>query len=155
MAHHPIGPPGQEAEPPQRERSWLRQRLRERTCAQMTGHCFHLPQDSLIDWFCCMCAGQAQGLPPQRCRLCLGRRAMCDAAGEVREWFDAGSGFRVVRLELKRVSRGWLVIAAYGPVSKCSFHWREESAGRAFAVAVALAQDFADGFSTPLVTGLS
>jgi hypothetical protein len=49
---------------------WLRWR-HERQCAKTLGHCWH-PADAMIGWFCCTCGGETDGMPPQRCRVCIG-----------------------------------------------------------------------------------
>ncbi len=46
---------------------FLRRRL-ERNCGKTLGHCWH--PDGMIDWWCCNCSGDEDGMPPQRCRIC-------------------------------------------------------------------------------------
>ena len=40
----------------------------ERACRQATNHCFH--PEGLIDWWCCMCSAETDGMPPQECVHC-------------------------------------------------------------------------------------
>lgn len=51
------------------------QAARERACATIIGHCYHIDAGALIDWWCCICGGAAEGMPPQRCKICLGALA--------------------------------------------------------------------------------
>lgn len=46
---------------------WHRWR-QERACRKTTGHCWH--PDGFVDWFCCMCSANTDGMPPQRCVHC-------------------------------------------------------------------------------------
>lgn len=50
---------------------WFRWR-HERQCAKTLGHCWH-PADAMIAWFCCVCGGETDGMPAQRCRICTGQ----------------------------------------------------------------------------------
>lgn len=43
----------------------------ERACRRELGHCWHLMWGHLIDWFCCSCGAETDGLPRQRCKLCV------------------------------------------------------------------------------------
>lgn len=47
---------------------WLQQRFRERNCSDLYGHCYHSGQ--FIDWFCCMCGNNVDGMPEQNCTIC-------------------------------------------------------------------------------------
>lgn len=48
---------------------WWTQRKAERACRKTTGHCWHA--EGLVDWWCCMCSGETDGMPEQRCVHCL------------------------------------------------------------------------------------
>lgn len=47
---------------------WWEQRVREWRCRRETGHCWH--PEGMIDWWCCECSGETDGMPAQRCLLC-------------------------------------------------------------------------------------
>jgi hypothetical protein len=57
---------------PLRDTSWLHRWLGERRCGKVAGHCWH--PDSYVDWWCCMCSGETDGWPEQRCIHCLADR---------------------------------------------------------------------------------
>lgn len=40
----------------------------QRSCRLATGHCWH--PEALIDWWCCMCPAETDGMPPQECTVC-------------------------------------------------------------------------------------
>jgi hypothetical protein len=48
---------------------WWTQRKAERACRETTGHCWHAC--GYVDWWCCMCSGETDGMPAQRCVHCL------------------------------------------------------------------------------------
>jgi predicted kinase len=48
-------------------------------CRQETNHCWH--PDALIDWWCCMCGAEIDGMPPQKCRACAAREQHATATG--------------------------------------------------------------------------
>lgn len=54
---------------PARHRSRWQQWKRERACRRDTRHCYH-PADVMIEWFCCMCSADIDGMPDQRCVFC-------------------------------------------------------------------------------------
>jgi hypothetical protein len=54
---------------PLHDSSWWHRVWQERACRKSTGHCWH--PEAMIDWWCCMCSAEIDGLPPQRCRYCL------------------------------------------------------------------------------------
>lgn len=41
---------------------------RSRECRREFGHCWH--PEGLIDWWCCMCSAETDGMPPQHCAFC-------------------------------------------------------------------------------------
>lgn len=47
---------------PAREQRWWDQRLRERACKKNGGHWWH-PADPMIEWFCCQCGKDRDGMP--------------------------------------------------------------------------------------------
>lgn len=42
--------------------SWWVQWKRERACHKQGGHWWH-PDDGMIDWFCCQCGKETDGMP--------------------------------------------------------------------------------------------
>lgn len=54
---------------PLRDTSWWHRWKQERACRKATGHCWH--PEGLVDWWCCMCSGETDGMPEQRCAHCL------------------------------------------------------------------------------------
>lgn len=74
MSHHSttceVAPGIWEIARPMRASGWLLRRRLERQCRKTLGHCWH-PADAMIAWFCCNCGADEDGMPPQRCRLCL------------------------------------------------------------------------------------
>jgi len=54
---------------PPRDTSWWRRRKQEKACAGTAGHCWHA--GGFIDWWCCMCSGEVDGMPDQRCIYCV------------------------------------------------------------------------------------
>jgi hypothetical protein len=54
---------------PLRATGWTQWRA-ERRCRKTTGHCWH--PEGFIDWWCCMCSGEASGMPAHKCAVCLG-----------------------------------------------------------------------------------
>lgn len=54
---------------PLRDTSWWHRWKQERRCRKVAGHCWH--PDGLVDWWCCMCSGETDGMPPERCIHCL------------------------------------------------------------------------------------
>lgn len=54
---------------PLRDTSWWHRWQQERACRKTTGHCWH--PDGLIDWWCCMCSAETDGMPAQKCVHCL------------------------------------------------------------------------------------
>jgi hypothetical protein len=53
---------------PLRDTSWWRRHQAERACRKTLGHCWH--PEGLIDWWCCACSGETDGMPEQRCKVC-------------------------------------------------------------------------------------
>jgi hypothetical protein len=47
---------------PMREQHWWDQWLRERACKKNGGHWWH-PADAMIEWFCCRCGKDRDGMP--------------------------------------------------------------------------------------------
>lgn len=56
---------------PARDTSLWHRWKRERACRKTLGHCWHPEPETMIDWFCCACGGEADGQPPQECVQCL------------------------------------------------------------------------------------
>jgi hypothetical protein len=54
---------------PLRDTSWWHRWKQERACRKGTGHCWH--PEGLIDWWCCMCSAETDGMPEQECVHCL------------------------------------------------------------------------------------
>jgi hypothetical protein len=50
---------------------WWEQRKRERRCRQELGHCWH--PDGYVDWWCCECSADTDGMPLRRCGHCAAR----------------------------------------------------------------------------------
>lgn len=53
---------------PVRATGWWFRRRYERSCRINIGHCWH--PTGMIDWWCCECGSETDGMPPQNCRLC-------------------------------------------------------------------------------------
>lgn len=53
---------------PLRSGSWWFRRREERDCRKVYGHCWH--PDGYVDWWCCMCSADTDGMPEQRCIVC-------------------------------------------------------------------------------------
>lgn len=68
MNHHYGAPPIDVARPARLTSRW-QQWKRERACRRLTYHCWH-PANAMIEWFCCMCGGDVDGMPAQRCTMC-------------------------------------------------------------------------------------
>jgi len=62
-----IAPGITEVARPLRGAGWTRWKA-ERTCRKTTGHCWH--PEGMIDWWCCMCSAETDGMPTQRCVHC-------------------------------------------------------------------------------------
>jgi hypothetical protein len=75
VAHHrtrrEVAPGVWEIARPLRDTSWWHQWKRQRRCRRETGHCWH--PEGLIDWWCCLCSGETDGMPPQECVHCTAR----------------------------------------------------------------------------------
>lgn len=54
---------------PLRDTSRWHRRKREDACRKTTGHCWHA--DGMVDWWCCICSADIEGMPPQQCIYCL------------------------------------------------------------------------------------
>lgn len=54
---------------PLRAAGWTQWR-RQRVCRKATGHCWHPAENSLVDWWCCMCSGETEGMPADKCKHC-------------------------------------------------------------------------------------
>ena len=54
---------------PVRDVSWWQRRKTAKFCRRHTNHCWH--PAAMIDWWCCMCSSETDGLPPQRCVYCV------------------------------------------------------------------------------------
>lgn len=71
MAHHAtmrrIAPGVTEVARPLRGTGWTQWRA-ERACRKTTGHCWH--PDGFVDWWCCSCSAETDGMPEQRCTSC-------------------------------------------------------------------------------------
>lgn len=80
MTHHQTrrrrsGLDGWEIARPLRDTSWWRQWRRERACRKAFGCCWHPDEMGMIGWWCCMCSGEIDGMPPQRCAFCTAKPA--------------------------------------------------------------------------------
>jgi hypothetical protein len=53
---------------PLRGHGWTQWRA-ERVCRKTTGHCWH--PEGMVGWWCCMCSGETDDMPRQRCVRCL------------------------------------------------------------------------------------
>jgi hypothetical protein len=53
---------------PLRDTSRWRQLRREWRCRTTVGHCWH--PIGMIDWWCCVCSGETDGMPAQNCAHC-------------------------------------------------------------------------------------
>lgn len=53
---------------PVRDTSWWHRWKAERACRKQLGHCWH--PEGMIDWWCCLCSGETEGMPEQRCVFC-------------------------------------------------------------------------------------
>lgn len=96
--HHTLrcGPDGGEvARPPRRPSRWQQWR-RKRACRRLTHHCWH-PADAMIEWFCCMCGGDIDGMPAQRCTMCAGQRAARLDQAEALAMLPAGTATSALR----------------------------------------------------------
>lgn len=71
-----VAPGVTEVVRPLRDTSWWHRWRQERACRQATGHCWH--PSGFVDWWCCMCGGETDGIPPNRCIHCLAEQ---DGAG--------------------------------------------------------------------------
>lgn len=71
--HHASGrqvsPNFWEPDRPIRDTSPIDRWRREHACRKEVGHCWH--PEGLIDWWCCLCAAEMDGMPSQACRYCL------------------------------------------------------------------------------------
>lgn len=47
---------------PIKETGWWKQRRRERACRRAGGHWWH-PADPMIEWVCCQCGADRDGMP--------------------------------------------------------------------------------------------
>ena len=65
---------------PLRDTSWWHRRKQERACRKTLGHCWH-PGDGMIDWWCCACSAETDGMPRQECKVCTGPAALGEGAG--------------------------------------------------------------------------
>lgn len=72
-AHHTVGRESAVGvwEPARPERDSVRPWVRERACRIRTGHCYH--PEGLVDWWCCMCGRDEQGMPEQKCVYCVAK----------------------------------------------------------------------------------
>lgn len=53
--------------PPRKKHFWDRM-PEERECRKLWGHCYH--PYSMIEWFCCMCGHESEGMPEDNCKIC-------------------------------------------------------------------------------------
>jgi len=53
---------------PAREVHWWKRWQAERECSKMWGHCYH--PEGMVDWFCCMCGHEEDGMPEDECKIC-------------------------------------------------------------------------------------
>lgn len=84
MTHHATvhripGSRVTEVAKPLRGWGWTQWRA-ERACRKATNHCWH--PEGMVDWFCCMCAAETDGMPPSRCVHCAGDAPMVGTFGE-------------------------------------------------------------------------
>ena len=79
--HHQIltiGPAGiREVARPIRARGWWTRWKLERECRRECRHCWHLEHGHLIDWWCCMCSAEIDGMPPHDCKYCAIEEGPC------------------------------------------------------------------------------
>lgn len=54
---------------PMRYTSWWDRWREERACRKRYRHCWH--PEGMIDWWCCLCSAETEGMPPQRCVQCV------------------------------------------------------------------------------------
>lgn len=71
MTHHVtvrrVAPDVTEVARPLRGTGWTQWRA-ERACRKSTAHCWH--PEGMVDWWCCMCSADTDGMPEQRCTYC-------------------------------------------------------------------------------------
>ena len=53
---------------PLRDTSWWHRWRQERACRRTVGHCWH--PAGYVDWWCCECSADTDGMPDHNCRLC-------------------------------------------------------------------------------------
>lgn len=79
MRHHrvrrEVAPGVWEVARPLRDTSWWHRRKQERACRKTLGHCWH--PAGFVDWWCCECSAETDGMPAQECKICV--RAATDA----------------------------------------------------------------------------
>lgn len=63
---------GAEIARPLRDTSWWHRWRAERACRKTLGHCWH--PDGLVDWWCCECSAETDGMPKHECTVCAGER---------------------------------------------------------------------------------
>ncbi len=63
-----VSPGVSEVARPLRDTSWWHRWEAERACRKAYGHCWH--PDGFVEWWCCMCSGETDGMPPQECVFC-------------------------------------------------------------------------------------
>lgn len=71
---------GWEVARPLRDTSWWHQWRQERACRKAFGHCYHPDGMGMIGWWCCMCSGEIDGMPPQCCAFCTAKPQECQGA---------------------------------------------------------------------------
>lgn len=65
---------------PLRDTSWWHRWKAEGACRKTLGHCWHV--GGFVDWWCCACSAETDGMPAQECKIC---------ARLATEWGEAGS----------------------------------------------------------------
>lgn len=50
---------------------WLRKRANQNLCHRLVGHCYHVLVDPVLAWRCCGCSREIEGIPPEKCKMCL------------------------------------------------------------------------------------
>lgn len=65
---------------PLRDSNWWHRWRQERACRKTVGHCWHADEQAMIGWFCCMCGGETDGMPPQRFVHCTAEPQECRGA---------------------------------------------------------------------------
>lgn len=73
-----VAPGAWQPAKPARDNSLWHRWKKERACRRETGHCWH--PEGFHDWFCCMCAGETEGMPAQKCVHCLAEQAAAEVA---------------------------------------------------------------------------